>query len=77
MNEAQEAIKNLDNTKLLDQTIGVDFAFVRPPPGKGGQQGRSAGGRGGRGGGRNRSASPGERDDRRASYRRDDRDYDD
>lgn len=43
--EAKAAIEGANNTKLLDQTIGVDFAFVRPPPtdGKKGQ---------GRGGGR-------------------------
>ncbi len=55
--EAREAIKQAHGKKLLDQTIAVDFAFVRPPPkeGKGGQ-GRGAG-KGGRGG-RNRSRSP-------------------
>ncbi|RMZ88566.1 hypothetical protein DV736_g4190, partial [Chaetothyriales sp. CBS 134916] len=30
--EAQAAIKALDGSKLLDQTIRVDYAFVRPPP---------------------------------------------
>lgn len=63
--EAKAAIEGANGQKLLDQTIAVDFAFVRPPPGKG-QQGR--GGRGGgaaRGVGRARSRSPGEaRDDR-------------
>lgn len=63
--EAKAAIEGANGQKLLDQTIAVDFAFVRPPPGKG-QQGR--GGRGGgaaRGAGRARSRSPGEaRDDR-------------
>ncbi|KAJ5609754.1 hypothetical protein N7528_010321 [Penicillium herquei] len=57
--EATEAIKNLNDTKLLDQTIHVDYAFVRPPPsakGKGGAKG----GRAGRGRSRspNRSRSP-------------------
>ncbi|KAJ5287707.1 hypothetical protein N7478_003393 [Penicillium angulare] len=57
--EATEAIKNLNDTKLLDQTIHVDYAFVRPPPaakGKGGPKGN----RGGRGRSRspNRSRSP-------------------
>ncbi|KAA6416373.1 MAG: RNA-binding domain-containing [Lasallia pustulata] len=43
--EAKAAIEGANGTKLLDQTIAVDFAFVRPPPKKG-EQGR--GGRGGR-----------------------------
>ncbi|KAJ9663654.1 hypothetical protein H2198_000666 [Neophaeococcomyces mojaviensis] len=30
--EASEAIQALNGTKLLDQTISVDYAFVRPPP---------------------------------------------
>lgn len=37
--EASDAIKALNGAKLLDQTIHVDYAFVRPPPsnkGKGG-----------------------------------------
>jgi len=52
--EASEAIKNLNGAKLLDQTIQVDYAFVRPPPsGKG-----KGGAKGGRGGGRGRSRSP-------------------
>ncbi|KAK2757015.1 hypothetical protein FQN54_004984 [Arachnomyces sp. PD_36] len=57
VSEAREAIKALNGSKLLDQTISVDFAFVRPPPaskGKGG--GGYQGGRGG-GGGRARSRS--------------------
>ncbi|KAJ5805603.1 RNA binding protein (Rbm8A) [Penicillium sp. IBT 35674x] len=54
--EATEAIKNLNNTKLLDQTIQVDYAFVRPPPGgKGGAKGQ---GKGARGAARGRSRSP-------------------
>ncbi|KAL8708369.1 MAG: hypothetical protein Q9220_006749 [cf. Caloplaca sp. 1 TL-2023] len=61
--EASAAIKGANGIKLLDQSIGVDFAFVRPPPKKeGGGQGGKAGGGGG-GGGKNgrreRSASPG------------------
>ncbi|KZF24491.1 RNA-binding domain-containing protein [Xylona heveae TC161] len=59
LNEARAAIDGANGTKLLDQTIGVDFAFVRPPPGKG-QQGKGARGRGGRA----RSRSPGEGIDR-------------
>jgi len=36
LDEARAAIDGAHNTKLLDQTIEVDFAFVRPPPkGKG------------------------------------------
>ncbi|KAK2048157.1 RNA recognition domain-containing protein [Colletotrichum somersetense] len=35
--EARAAIDSAHETKLLDQTVYVDFAFVRPPPGsKGG-----------------------------------------
>lgn len=67
MSEARAAIDGANGTKLLDQTLAVDFAFVRPPPGKtGGASGSGAGGaaRGGRksggGGGRARSRSPGE-----------------
>jgi RNA-binding protein 8A len=61
--EASEAIKNLNGVKLLDQTITVDYAFVRPPPtgkGKGGgpKGGAGAGGRG-RSRSRDRSRSPG------------------
>ncbi|KAK4680793.1 hypothetical protein QC764_101890 [Podospora pseudoanserina] len=57
--EARAAIDGAHNTPLLDQNVQVDFAFVRPPPGKGNNQqghngeirggGRSAGGGGGRG----------------------------
>ncbi|KAF2230293.1 RNA-binding domain-containing protein [Viridothelium virens] len=56
--EAKAAIEGANGTKLLDQTISVDFAFVRPPPEKGA---RRAGGRGAPNrGGRNRSRSPGD-----------------
>lgn len=56
LDEARAAIDGAHNTKLLDQTIEVDFAFVRPPPGKGRanrgpQKGRA----------RSRSGSPGAR----------------
>ncbi|KAK5122673.1 RNA-binding protein 8A [Meristemomyces frigidus] len=54
LTEAKAAIEGANGEKLLEQTIGVDFAFVRPPPAKG-----QAGGRGGRKGGRARSRSPG------------------
>ncbi|KAH6884545.1 hypothetical protein B0T10DRAFT_564576 [Thelonectria olida] len=57
LEEARAAIDGAHETKLLDQTVQVDFAFVRPPPG--GKGGRGAGGRGGRrGAGRSRSRSP-------------------
>lgn len=61
--EARAAIDNCNNTKLLDQTIQCDFAFVRPPPGPSGGGGRGAhrgrGGREARAAGRPRSRSPG------------------
>ncbi|OJJ51281.1 hypothetical protein ASPZODRAFT_127333 [Penicilliopsis zonata CBS 506.65] len=53
--EATAAIKALDGTKLLDQTIHVDYAFVRPPPSNKGKAGGAA--KGGRSGGRARSRS--------------------
>ncbi|KAJ9294162.1 hypothetical protein DTO271G3_7024 [Paecilomyces variotii] len=58
--EASAAIKALNGAKLLDQTIQVDYAFVRPPPSKG-KGGAPKGGRGGRGRSRSRdrSRSPG------------------
>ncbi|KAJ5095757.1 RNA-binding protein 8A [Penicillium alfredii] len=64
--EASEAIKNLNGAKLLDQTIHVDYAFVRPPPSGKGKGGGPKGGRGGRGRSRspNRSRSPGAGDER-------------
>ncbi|KAI0171287.1 hypothetical protein BJ166DRAFT_495144 [Pestalotiopsis sp. NC0098] len=54
--EARAAIDGAHETKLLDQTIYVDFAFVRPPPGKNNNRGprQSTRGRGGR----SRSRSP-------------------
>lgn len=57
MAEAKAAIEGADGKKLLDQTISVDFAFVRPPPKQGG-----APRGGGRGRGRPRSRSPEDRD---------------
>ena len=56
LSEAKAAIEGANGEQLLEQTISVDFAFVRPPPSKG-----QAGGRGGRKGGRQRSRSPGAR----------------
>ncbi|KAK8132000.1 RNA-binding protein 8A [Apiospora kogelbergensis] len=61
LQEARAAIDGCHQTKLLDQTIYVDFAFVRPPPGKANARGGLGGGRqshrGGRSG-RSRSRSP-------------------
>jgi len=57
LDEARAAIDGAHNTKLLDQTILVDFAFVRPPPGKKG--GRPPA----KGRARSRSRSPTARDD--------------
>ncbi|OJD23364.1 hypothetical protein ACJ73_05285 [Blastomyces percursus] len=59
--EAKAAIEALNGAKLLDQSIQVDFAFVRPPPsnnkfGKSGNVGNRA--RGGRARSRSRSRSP-------------------
>jgi len=56
LDEARAAIDGANNTKLLDQTLEVDFAFVRPPPGKG----RGGGGARppGKGRARTRSRSP-------------------
>lgn len=54
---AKAAIEGANGTKLLDQTIGVDYAFVRPPP-KEGKQGAGRGGAKGARGTRNRSRSP-------------------
>ncbi|KAH8592187.1 hypothetical protein B0O99DRAFT_518345 [Bisporella sp. PMI_857] len=54
LDEARAAIDGAHGTKLLDQTMEVDFAFVRPPPkGRGGRappKGRA----------RSRSRSPGQ-----------------
>ena len=61
LDEAREAIASTNNTKVLDQTIYTDFAFVRPPPQHSALQTQSGGrGRGGAAGGRRqRSRSPG------------------
>ncbi|KAG5917040.1 RNA-binding protein 8A [Claviceps africana] len=61
LEEARAAIDGAHNTKLLDQTVAVDFAFVRPPPGKGARGGGRAGGAAGRRQ-RSRSRSPMVRD---------------
>ncbi|KAL1958419.1 hypothetical protein VTO42DRAFT_4520 [Malbranchea cinnamomea] len=57
--EAKAAVEALNGAKLLDQTIEVDFAFVRPPPST---ARKSTGGRGrgirGRSRSRERSRSP-------------------
>jgi len=57
LSEAKAAIEGANGEQLLEQTISVDFAFVRPPPSKG----QSGGGRSGRKAGRQRSRSPGAR----------------
>lgn len=56
MSEAKAAMEGANGEKLLEQTIDVDFAFVRPPPSKG-----QSGGKSGRSGGKQRSRSPGAR----------------
>ncbi|KAF2465372.1 RNA-binding domain-containing protein [Lindgomyces ingoldianus] len=60
--EALAAIEGANDKELLEQKVTVDFAFVRPPPGKTGERRERRGGRGG-GGGRGRSRSPGRDDD--------------
>ncbi|KAK4247210.1 hypothetical protein C7999DRAFT_14745 [Corynascus novoguineensis] len=64
LEEARAAIDGANGTELLDQTVKVDFAFVRPPPGKANANGggRLTGARGSNRGarsGRSRSRSPG------------------
>jgi RNA-binding protein 8A len=54
--EAKAAIQATNGSKLLDQTLTVDFAFVRPMPTKGDGGGGPRGGRKAR-----RSRSPEER----------------
>ncbi|RMJ23799.1 hypothetical protein PHISP_05320 [Aspergillus sp. HF37] len=61
LDEANQAIHNLDGAKLLEQTVHVDYAFVRPPLSSRGKAGggprAGRGGGGGGGGGRARSRS--------------------
>ncbi|KAF2013999.1 RNA-binding domain-containing protein [Aaosphaeria arxii CBS 175.79] len=58
LDEANAAIKEAHGKELLEQTVGVDFAFVRPPPPtKGGRNRDDRDRRSGRA--RNRSRSPG------------------
>ena len=65
LEEARAAIDDCHKSKLLEQTISVDFAFVRPPPGKNNDRGGARnhpGGRTlnrGRGRSRSRSRTPG------------------
>ncbi|KAI1279420.1 hypothetical protein F5Y07DRAFT_358460 [Xylaria sp. FL0933] len=54
LQEARAAIDGAHETKLLDQTIYVDFAFVRPPPNRGPRGNRQSH----RGRGRSRSRTP-------------------
>ncbi|KUJ24501.1 RNA-binding domain-containing protein [Mollisia scopiformis] len=63
LDEARKAIDGAHNTKLLDQTIEVDFAFVRPPPGGAGGKGRGGGRPPAKGRARSRSRSPGGREE--------------
>ena len=65
LKEARAAIEGTNGTKMLDQTLAVDFAFVRPAPDKGARADGAKGGRGGgpRKGGRGRSRSPGAKDE--------------
>ncbi|OXV07364.1 hypothetical protein Egran_04873, partial [Elaphomyces granulatus] len=55
--EASAAITGLNGAKLLDQTIRVDYAFVRPPPSSKGKGTGPKGPRGGRGRSRSRERS--------------------
>jgi RNA-binding protein 8A len=79
--EAQAAIDGADGEKLLEQTIHVDYAFVRAPPNKG-RHGQGAGGSTGRQGGasgggrRGRSRSPEAGKDREEEEKVADRDGD-
>ncbi|MCJ1313710.1 hypothetical protein MMC25_007389 [Agyrium rufum] len=60
--EAKAAIDAVHGSKLLDQTLSVDFAFVRPAPGKGDREGARGGTRKDT---RARSRSPGPNGEKR------------
>jgi RNA-binding protein 8A len=67
LDDAKAAVEGANGDKMLDQTMTVDFAFVRPPPSGTGAR-RGAGDKGGRSGAKDegkaraRSRSPGARD---------------
>lgn len=73
MKEARAAIDGAHNTKLLDQTVQVDFAFVRPPPAK---VRNERGGRGGDRGDRDRNDRGRDRNDKNERNDRDDNNRD-
>ncbi|KAI9659136.1 MAG: hypothetical protein M1821_002096 [Bathelium mastoideum] len=58
LSEARAAIEGANDTKFLDQTLAVDFVFVRPPMENAQRRGGRRAGAGK--GGRNRSRSPGD-----------------
>ncbi|KAF2848564.1 RNA-binding domain-containing protein [Plenodomus tracheiphilus IPT5] len=59
MDEAKSAIKGANGEELLEQSITVDFAFVRPPPAGKGRARDHDRRQSGRGAARARSRSPG------------------
>ncbi|KAI2474720.1 RNA-binding protein 8A [Pyrenophora tritici-repentis] len=59
LDEAKAAIKGANGKELLEQTVAVDFAFVRPPPTTKGRSRDHDRRQSGRGAGRARSRSPG------------------
>ncbi|KAK4170099.1 hypothetical protein QBC43DRAFT_135 [Cladorrhinum sp. PSN259] len=67
LEEARAAIDGAHNTELLDQNVQVDFAFVRPPPGKGNNNSSGGGLRGGDRGGAQRGSNRGARSGRSRS----------
>lgn len=87
LKEARAAIDGANDTKLLDQTVQVDFAFVRPPPaklrnereregrGRGDRGDRDRGDRGDRGGRNDRGDRARDRD-QDDDYRKDEGDMD-